>query len=125
MPLARITVPAHLPEHQAIRLADAVHFGLVHTCNVPDEDRFQLVLRLPAGAMLLHPTFGGVSRSADASVVEISFLQGRSDEQKRALYRSVVQQAESAGFRPDDVLIALTENAPIDWSLGRGQAYAG
>jgi phenylpyruvate tautomerase PptA (4-oxalocrotonate tautomerase family) len=73
--------------------------------------------------MVIDPSFGGVERSADACIVEITFLAGRSDEQKRALYRHISQGAEAVGLRADDVVVALTENGRIDWSLGRGQAY--
>lgn len=51
------------------------------------------------------------------------FLRGRSDAQKRARYRGVAERAHQIGLRPDDLLVALAENGPIDWSLGRGQAY--
>lgn len=125
MPLARISVPAHLPGELITALADAVHQGLVETCGVPLDDRFQLVSRFQPDAMILNPTFPNVNRSAGASIVEITFLGGRSDGQKRALYARVVALAAGAGFAPDDVMIALTENAAIDWSLGRGQAYSG
>ncbi len=125
MPLARISVPAHLPQEQVSSLADAVHQGLVETCRVPQDDRFQLISRFQAEAMILHPTYPNVTRTADACVVEISFLQGRSEDEKRKLYRYVVDQAATAGFATDDIMIALMENSPVDWSPGRGQAYAG
>ncbi|MDO8286207.1 MAG: tautomerase family protein [Rhodoferax sp.] len=125
MPLARISIPAHLPAPQARALADAVHRGLVETCRVPPDDRFQLISRFAADMMLWNPSFPDVTRTADACVVEITFLQGRSDEQKRALYRCVVDQAVAAGFAADDIMLTLTENAPIDWSMGRGEAFMG
>lgn len=125
MPLARISVPAHLSRELITALADAVHQGLVETCGVPPDDRFQLVSRFEPDAMILNPTFPNVKRSAGACIVEITFLGGRSDGQKRALYARVVAMAASAGFAPDDIMIALTENSAIDWSLGRGQAYSG
>jgi hypothetical protein len=73
--------------------------------------------------MYIDPHFGQVSRSNDASVVEITFLAGRSDEQKRRLYQWVSTRAEAKGWRPDDIMVALTENQHIDWSLGRGLAF--
>jgi phenylpyruvate tautomerase PptA (4-oxalocrotonate tautomerase family) len=97
---------------------------LVSTCNVPVNDLFQLLARFDAGEMILDPTFGGVSRSQDACIVEITFLQGRTDDQKRQLYKRLTQGAVEAGFRPDDVMIALVENSRMDWSLGHGVAYA-
>lgn len=49
MPLARIAVPASLSPAKVSALADAVHFGLVTTCNVPYKDRFQLVSHIRPG----------------------------------------------------------------------------
>ncbi|TXJ09654.1 MAG: hypothetical protein E6Q28_15230, partial [Afipia sp.] len=55
MPLARISVPAHLPQSQVIALADAVHDALVATCDVPPKDRFQLISRFAQGSMIIDP----------------------------------------------------------------------
>ena len=52
------------------------------------------------------------------------FLVGRTDDQKRALFRHVAEQAVEVGFRADDLIIALVENSRMDWSLGLGVAYA-
>jgi len=124
MPLTRISVPQHLDPTLTRALADAVQAGLVHTCQVPPDDLFQLITRFEPQAMILDPGFGGVSRSRDACIVEITFLSGRSDEQKRALFRHIAERAVAAGLRADDVMVALTENTRMDWSLGRGVAYA-
>ena len=105
-------------------LADAVQSGLVNTCNVPPKDLFQLIARFDHEAMILDPNFGSVNRSADACIAEITFLSGRTDEQKRDLFQHIVARAVEAGFRADDIMIALTENSKMDWSLGLGVAYA-
>lgn len=73
--------------------------------------------------MILNPTFGGMARTADASIVDITFLQGRSSDQKRALYRFVTDLAVRAGFEAYDIMIAFTVNAPIDWTLGQERAF--
>ncbi|WP_281167167.1 tautomerase family protein [Thiolinea disciformis] len=65
-----------------------------------------------------------LKRSKDACVIEVVFLRGRTDEQKRALFRHVAEQAVQSGFRTDDIMIALVENSRMDWSLGLGIAYA-
>jgi len=105
-------------------LADAVHAALVATCNVPQNDRFQLVSRFAPDAMMIDPTYPHFERTSNACVVEITFLNGRSDDQKRMLYRHIVAQAVHSGFSADDIVVALTENVPIDWSLGRGEAFS-
>ena len=124
MPLTKISAPKHVEFARVKALADAVQDGLVKTCNVPPKDLFQLISRFELEEMILDPDFGGVSRSRDACIAEIMFLQGRTDEQKRQLFRHVVERAVTAGFRPDDVMIALAENSRMDWSLGLGAAYA-
>ena len=124
MPLVHISVPEGVAREKVRALADAVHAALVTTCNVPPADRFQLITRFPADAMILDPTFPNVARGPEASIVEITFLSGRSDNTKRALYADIAHRARAAGFRGDDVMVALTENHAIDWSLGLGLSYA-
>ena len=123
MPLTRLSVPQHLAPSQVRALAEAVQTGLVQACKVPVDDCFQLITRFAADDMNLNPSFGNMARTRDASVVEITFLQGRTDEQKRALYRRVTDEAVAAGYKSDDIMIALTENAPVDWTLGQGLAW--
>jgi phenylpyruvate tautomerase PptA (4-oxalocrotonate tautomerase family) len=124
MPLTKISAPKHLSVSMVKALADALQDGLVQTCNVPANDLFQLITRFEAEEMIIDPHFGGVNRSRDACIAEIVFLAGRTDDQKRALFRHVSEMAVKAGFRPDDVMVALVENTRMDWSLGNGVAYA-
>ena len=124
MPLTKISAPRHLAATQVRALAAAVQDGLVKTCNVPPNDLFQLISRFDLDEMILDPHFGGVNRSQDACVVEVVFLLGRTEDQKRALFRHVSAQAVNAGFRADDIMMALVENSRMDWSLGLGVAYA-
>jgi phenylpyruvate tautomerase PptA (4-oxalocrotonate tautomerase family) len=124
MPLTKISAPKHLSAQMVGALADAVQDALVKTCNVPPKDLFQLITRFGAEEIILDPHFGGFNRSHDACIVEIVFLTGRTDDQKRALFRHISETAVQAGFRPDDIMVALVENTRMDWSLGNGIAYA-
>lgn len=123
MPLIRLTVPDHLPPAPVRALADAVHQALVDCCGVPVADRFILITRLAGQNMLFDPHYPNVTRSADACVVDITLLGGRTPEQKQRLYRHIAAGAQQAGLRADDVLVALSENSAIDWSLGRGLSF--
>ncbi len=124
MPLVKISAPKHLSQTKVEALAQAVHEGLVSTCYVPPDDLFQLIARFEAGEIIMDPHFGGVNRSADACIVEILFLTGRTDAHKRALFKFVSDQAVRVGLRADDIMVALTENSLMDWSIGHGLAYA-
>jgi phenylpyruvate tautomerase PptA (4-oxalocrotonate tautomerase family) len=123
MPLSRISIPSTLAPQKARALADAVHEGLVETCDVPPGDRFQLISAYTTDMMLIDPTFPDVSRTPEASIVEILFLEGRTLEQKRHLFRRIAERAMQAGFAGDDIMVTLTENAPTDWSVGYGRSY--
>ena len=124
MPLTKISVQKRLPITQARALAAAVQDALVKTCNAPEDDLFQLISRFEVDEMILHPSYGSVTRSGDACVVEIVYLAGRTDDQKRALFAHIAQAALRVGYRADDVMVALIENTRMDWSLGKGVAYA-
>jgi len=124
MPLTKISAPTHLPSNKVKALAEAIQDGLVKTCNVPPDDLFQLISRFDPEEIILDPHFGGVNRSSDACIAEIVFLTGRTDDQKRALFRHISDRAVEAGFRADDIMVALVENSRMDWSLGHGVAYA-
>ncbi len=122
MPLVKIAIPAHVPEAKVRALADAVHAALVATCDVPGADRFQLITRHDTAHRHVDPTFPDLARSADAAIVEIALRRGRTDDQKRALYKQTVERAASGGWHADDIMIALTENSLADWSFGGGIA---
>lgn len=124
MPLSRISIPAHLPQKKVVALADAVQDGLVEACAIPREDRFQLISRYAPDSMIIDPHFPDAQRTADASIVEILLIGGRSAAQKAQLYRRIVEGAISAGFAGDDIMIAVIENTRGDWSAAKGQSYA-
>jgi hypothetical protein len=73
--------------------------------------------------LLIDPYYPSVERKAEALIVSVMLKPGRTKAQKLAFYRDVVAQAaKRGGIKPDDILIALSENAPLDWSFGRGKA---
>lgn len=104
-------------------VADAVHEALVAQANVPLEDRFQTIHELNDDALIAHPTYGGVNRSKDLIIIEITLNIGRTIEIKKALYADIARRLEqSVDLRADDVLISLVEVTKEDWSFGGGRA---
>ncbi|WP_210388695.1 tautomerase family protein [Rhizobium sp. 007] len=67
--------------------------------------------------MILHPTFLGRRDPASTVVIEIALLAGRSDDQKEALFKHVRDRLDGIGFNPENAIIFLIENKPIDWSF--------
>ena len=124
MPLVKFNVPQSLPDDRVAGLRRAVHEALVATANVPEDDLFHVVHRLDAKSLVVDPAFPSLQRSADTAIVEITFRMGRTDTQKQALYREIVRLAQlKSGFRPEDVMVVLTENTSLDWSFGAGVAH--
>jgi 4-oxalocrotonate tautomerase len=100
-------------------VADAVHEALVAQANVPRDDRFQVIHQLEDDTLIAHPTYGGVNRSKDVIIVEITFNTGRTVEIKKNLYADIVRRLqEAADVRPDDVMIVLVEVVKENWSFG-------
>jgi phenylpyruvate tautomerase PptA (4-oxalocrotonate tautomerase family) len=104
-------------------VADAVHEALVAQANVPRDDRFQVIQQLDEAALIAHPSYGGVNRSKDLVIVEITLNAGRTVEIKKSLYADIARRMqEAADVRPDDVLIVLVEVTKENWSFGGGRA---
>ncbi|MGA4843819.1 tautomerase family protein [Streptomyces sp. G45] len=105
-------------------LGRAVHDALVETIGVPPDDRFQVLTGHDGvTSTLRYDDYLGVPRDAGIVYVAITMRAGRPPERKRALYRRIAELAEAyAGTEPRNVFVTVTENAPIDWSLGYGEA---
>ena len=103
-------------------ISDGVHEALVAHANVPADDRFQILNLLDRDQIVSHPTYGGVNRSDDLVIVEITLNAGRTVEIKKNLYADIAARLERAGVRPDDVLISLVEVTKENWSFGGGRA---
>lgn len=104
-------------------ISDGVHEALVAQANVPADDRFHILNRLDRDQIVSHPTYGGVNRSDDLVIVEITLNAGRTVEIKKNLYADIAARLErGAGVRPDDVLISLLEVTKENWSFGGGRA---
>ncbi|TPN89711.1 tautomerase family protein [Mesorhizobium sp. CU2] len=123
MPLVRISIPASKGDAFAKAVSESVHDAMVATIDAPQTDRFQIVTEHAPGWLILDPTYLGVDRSADALIVHITLRAGRSDDKKRALYRTIAENLHARlGVRKQDIMIVLAENASIDWSFGNGEA---
>ena len=104
-------------------VGDAVHAALVSQANVPADDRFQVILQLEDANLIAHPTYGGVNRTKDLIIVEITLNVGRTVEIKKNLYADIARRLqEAADVRPDDVLVSLVEVTKENWSFGGGRA---
>ncbi len=123
MPLVKIHLRRGKSHEFRRDVADAVHEALVAQANVPPDDRFQLIFEHESDSMIAHPAYGGVSRSQDLIIIEITLNAGRTLEIKKNLYADIAARLRKvAAVRPDDVLISLVEVTKENWSFGGGKA---
>ncbi len=119
MPFNKLHVPKGLSSETCHQINDLLHESLVATCGVNPDDYFCIVSRYAPEDMILHPTFLGERDTASTIIIDITLLAERSDEQKEALYAGVRNRLAAIGFAPQNSIIFLTENKPIDWSFGQ------
>ena len=104
-------------------LCEQVLSALVSAASAPADSRFCYVHEHEGENVFVHPSYGGVSRTDDAVLIEITLNVGRTLETKQKLYEALVRNLETElGIRPDDVIVSLREVAKENWSFGKGAA---
>ncbi|MCE1237395.1 MAG: tautomerase family protein [Hyphomicrobiales bacterium] len=122
MPLVRIATLRNRTAEETRLLADGVYDALRATFAVPEDDRFVLVDRHAESGFAYGATYMGMERSDDLVIVQITCNDGRTLDQKRALYAAITDNFGRAGVGADDVFINLVEVRRENWSFGRGLA---
>jgi phenylpyruvate tautomerase PptA (4-oxalocrotonate tautomerase family) len=123
MPLVRIDLAAgHSPEGLAA-IARGVHDALVAAFAIPPDDRFAILTEHAASEMIHTSTYLGVTYTDGLTIVQITCNDGRTVEQKKALFAAIASNlAADPGVRPADVFVNLVEVRKENWSFGDGIA---
>lgn len=122
MPLVRITQQNVRTPEQSRQLADIVQEVMLELFNAPAGDRYQIVETVPVGAIIAEDTGLGIERSDGVVIIHVT-QQGRSTEQKQAIYAALAERLAAAELvRPEDLIISVVHNDREDWSFGHGRA---
>jgi 4-oxalocrotonate tautomerase len=122
MPLVRIDILKGKDAGYRHAIGRVVYDALV-SVGVPKNDRFQVVGEHDAENFLFDPDYLGIHRSDDLVMIQITWNEGRAVEQKKALYKAIVDGLTAKpGIRPEDVLINRVEVKKENWSYGNGVA---
>ncbi|MGF6373670.1 phenylpyruvate tautomerase PptA (4-oxalocrotonate tautomerase family) [Paraburkholderia sp. RAU6.4a] len=123
MPLTRISLRAGKPADYRQALSAGIQRSLVDTFNVPKDDMFMLITEHTPDNMIYDRQYQNIERGDDLVVIQLTVSNTRSVEQKKALYRRIVDElGKSPGVRPEDVFINLVEVEKENWSFGNGIA---
>jgi 4-oxalocrotonate tautomerase len=123
MPLTRISLRRGKPPAYRKAVREGIYLALRETFNVPEEDRFMTVTEHDADDFDFGARYLGIERSDDLVIIELNVSNTRTVEQKKALYKRIVERLEKdPGIRPADVFINLVEVKPENWSFGNGLA---
>jgi len=88
MPLVRVTLRKGRSSEFLRDAGNAIHEALVAQANVPQDDRFQIFDEVEADRLIAHPSYGGVERSENLMIIEITLNAGRTVEIKKNLSRT-------------------------------------
>jgi phenylpyruvate tautomerase PptA (4-oxalocrotonate tautomerase family) len=122
MPLVRIDLRKGKDATYRQQVGRVVYEAMVGV-GVPVNDRFQIVAEHDAGNFLFDPTYLGIERTEDLVIIQITWNEGRTVEQKKTLYAAIAEGlSKTVGIRSEDVFINLVEVKKENWSFGRGEA---
>ncbi|MBV8967542.1 MAG: tautomerase family protein [Verrucomicrobia bacterium] len=120
MPLVRIDLQKGKDAAYRQQISAVVHEALV-SVGVPEKDRFQVVAEHDSGDFVFDPDYLDTHRTDQLVIVQITWNEGRSIEQKKTLYQTIADGLHATlGLRREDVLINLVEVKKENWSFGNG-----
>jgi 4-oxalocrotonate tautomerase len=123
MPFVRIDLQKGRDAAYRRKAGQIVYEALVGATGVPPNDLFQIIGEHATENFVYDPDYAGVHRTAELILVQVVFNEGRTIEQKRALYKAIADGlSDSLGLRKEDVFVNLIEVKKENWSFGNGVA---
>jgi 4-oxalocrotonate tautomerase family enzyme len=118
MPLVKITIRKGKSTEYKKALLNGVHEALVQSFKIPEHDRFQMLYELDKDCFEVP-----LSKTDNVTVIEITVFKGRSNEAKKQLYKSIVDNlAKNPGIKGDDIMIVLHEPPLENWGIRGGKS---
>jgi phenylpyruvate tautomerase PptA (4-oxalocrotonate tautomerase family) len=94
MPLVRIDVHKGRTPAELRKLADTIQDVILDVFAAPPRDRYQIITEHDNGHIIAEDTGLGLVRSDGIVIIQI-FQQGRSNEQKVAVYAELAKRLEA------------------------------
>lgn len=123
MPLLNISLRVGKSEAYRQAIFDGLYQAMRETFNVPEDDQFMTITEHEAANFRYGASYLDIARSDDLVFIQISAMNSRSENQKKALFKRIAELlSENPGLRPDDVFVNIIEGTKDNWSLGNGIA---
>ena len=123
VPLVRISLLKGRSAGFGEDVGRVVYEAMVDTIGVPRGDRFQVITEHDRSGLVYDPGYLGIGRGDGIVVIQATLSDGRSPEQKKALYRCIAERLNAElGVRIEDVFVNLVEVKKENWSFGHGIA---
>ena len=123
MPLVRVDLKKQQDPTYAKRIGQQIYAALRSAIGVPENDNFQILAEHDEQHFIFDPQYLGIQRSDGLVVIQITLSEGRTLEQKKLLYKTIVENLNAQmAVRPEDVFINLVEVKKENWSFGNGIA---
>jgi 4-oxalocrotonate tautomerase len=122
MPLVRIDLRKGKDAAYRQQIGRVVYEAMV-SVGVPANDQFEIVGEHDADDFLFDPLYLGIHRTDDLVIIQITWNEGRTVEQKKRLYRAIAEGlGKATGVSAENVFINLVEVKKENWSFGNGVA---
>jgi 4-oxalocrotonate tautomerase len=122
MPLVRIDLRKGKTSAYRQEIGRVVYEAMV-SVGVPQKDRFQIIAEHEGDDFIFDPSYLGIERTHDLVIIQITWNEGRTVEQKKTLYKAIAEGlSQSLGIRTEDVFVNLVEVKKENWSFGKGIA---
>jgi phenylpyruvate tautomerase PptA (4-oxalocrotonate tautomerase family) len=123
VPLVKVHLRAGRSAEEKHAIGAAIQGAIVDVLDVPDADRYQLFTEYGGEDFRHTDGYLGLTYSEQLLIVEIAFVEGRSDELKKSLLAAINERLVATGaVRADDVFVVITEVGRANVSFGRGLA---
>jgi phenylpyruvate tautomerase PptA (4-oxalocrotonate tautomerase family) len=123
MPLVRVDLKKQQDPTYAKRIGQQIYAALRSAIGVPENDNFQILAEHDEQHFIFDPQYLGIQRSDGLVVIQITLSEGRTLEQKKLLYKTIVENLNAQmAVRLEDVFINLVEVKKENWSFGNGIA---
>ncbi len=120
MPLIHVQLRAGKPEVYRQAILDSLYRAMRDALGVAEGNHFMTITE-HAASNFRHGGAYGVARSDDLVFIQITVLNTRTVEQKKALFRRIAELlGENPGIRPEDVFVNLYDAPKENWSVGHG-----